>query len=208
MIPNVPVEVKSAETGAVFSGGASETGNFVVPVPAGSYELTVSAPGFKKFVQSGIPVVEGAATRRDVQLEIGQVTDVTTVTDTAPLLKTEGGDVSYRVTSQLANQLPVLQLGTGAGLGAIRNPLSMTTLLPGVQYDQAATFQTLTVNGLPANSQTWMIEGQDATPTLWRGVTSNRGQGAVDAIESMTVQTSNFAAEYGKACDRRWCDSA
>src|SRR5262249_26870596 len=50
-----------------------------------------------------------------------------------------------------------------------------------------------------ANSQTWTIEGQDATPTLWRGVTADRGQSGVDAIEAVTIQTSNFAAEYGKA---------
>jgi hypothetical protein len=198
VVPNVPVEVRNAGTGAVFQSGTSATGNFSVPVPAGTYELTVTVPGFKQFVQTGIPVVEGQATRRDVQLEIGQASEVITVTDTAPLLKTEGGDISFRVTTDLANQLPVLQLGGATGLGNIRNPLAMTTLLPGVNYNTTG-FQTLTINGLPANSQTWMIEGQDATPTLWRGVTSARGQGGVDAIESMMVQTSNFAAEFGKA---------
>jgi hypothetical protein len=88
--------------------------------------------------------------------------------------------------------------GTGGALGNIRSPLAMTTLLPGVSQNPNG-FPTLVVNGLPANTQTWMIEGQDATPTLWRGVTSDRGQGGVDAIESMTMQTSNFAAEFGKA---------
>lgn len=203
VVAGAPIEAKNSATGVVITGGATETGNFVIPVPVGTYEMTVSVTGFKKFVQTGIPVVEGQATRRDVQLEIGQQTEVVTVTDTQPLLKTEGGDVSYRVTSQLANQLPVLPLGGAAGLGNIRSPLFMTTLLPGVQYSPAGfngvVFQTLTINGLPANSQTWTIEGQDATPTLWRGVTSDRGQGGVDAIEAMTVQTSNFAAEYGKA---------
>jgi hypothetical protein len=198
LIPNAPVEVRNTGTGAVYSGGASETGNFVVRVPGGTYELAVSVPGFRKFVQTGIPVVEGTATRRDVQLEVGQATETITVTDTAPLLKTEGGDVSYRVETNLANQLPVLQLGGATGLGTIRSPLAMTQLLPGVDY-QPQGFGTLVVNGLPANSQTWTIEGQDATPTLWRGVASDRGQGGVDAIEAMSVQTSNFAAEYGKA---------
>jgi hypothetical protein len=202
VIPNAPLEVRNSATGAVFGGGASATGNFVVPVPAGTYELSVSVTGFRRFVQSGIPVVEGQATRRDVSLEVGQVAEVTTVTDTAPLLKTESGDISYRVTAAETNRLPLIPLG-GVGLGAIRNPLFMTTVIPGVQYNPAGFggvfFQTLTVNGLPANSQTWTIEGQDATPTLWRGVTSNRGQPSVDAIDAMTVQTSNFAAEFGKA---------
>ena len=198
VVPNAAIEIRNMASAAVFAGGASATGNFTVPVPSGSYELTVSVTGFKKFVQTGIPVEEGAATRRDVNLEVGQVTEVLTVTDQAPLLKTESGDVAYRVSANLANQLPVLQVSGGAGLGNIRNPLSMAVLLPGVNFD-AGGFDTLVVNGLPANTQTWMIEGQDATPTLWRGVTYDRGQGGVDAIEAMTVQTSNFAAEFGKA---------
>ena len=198
VVPNAPVQVRNTQTDAVITGGASETGNFVVRVPSGTYEITISVAGFKQYVQTGVPVVEGSATRRDVELELGAVSDVITVTDTAPLLKTEGGDVSYRVTTQIANQLPVLDLGGATGLGRIRSPLAMTQLLPGVDY-QPNGFGTLVVNGLPANSQTWLIEGQDATPTLWRGVGSDRGQGGVDAIESMTVQTSNFAAEFGKA---------
>ena len=134
VVANATIEIRSSSTGAVFTGGSTGTGNFVVPVPAGTYEMTVAVPGFKKFVQSGIPVVEGSATRRDVQLELGQVSEVTTVTDTAPLLKTESGDISYRVATEVANQIPVLTLsGTGGALGNIRNPLSMTVLLPGVQ---------------------------------------------------------------------------
>jgi len=62
VVPNVPVEARNVETGAVFAAGASTTGNFVIPVPAGSYELSVTAAGFKKFVQTGVPVVEGSAT--------------------------------------------------------------------------------------------------------------------------------------------------
>jgi hypothetical protein len=198
VIANAPIEIRNASTGAVISAGTSATGNYSVPLPAGTYDLSVSVPGFKQFVQRGIPVVEGQATRRDVELELGQVSETVTVTDTAPLLKTEGGDISYRVTTNLANQLPILQLGGAAGLGTIRNPLQMTQVLPGVNYNTTG-FQTMMINGLPSNSQTWTIEGQDATPTLWRGVTSNRGQPSVDAIEAMNVQTSNFAAEFGKA---------
>ena len=203
VIPNAPIQVRNTATGAQFNAGASETGNFSVPVPVGAYEITVAVTGFKTFVQTGIPVVEGTATRRDIQLEIGQSSESVTVTDVAPLLKTEGGDVSYRVTTNIVNQLPVLPLGGAGGLGNIRSPLAMTQLLPGVQYSPAGfngvVFQTLTVNGLPANSQTWTIDGQDATNTLWRGVGTDRSQGGVDAMEAVTMQTSNFAAEFGKA---------
>lgn len=199
VLANAVLEIRNTETNSPYRGGTSETGNFLVPVPAGTYEISVSMPGFKKFVQTGVPVIEGQASRRDIQLEVGQVTETLTVTDNAPLLKTEGGDISYRVTTQLANQIPVLQMtGLGGPMGNIRNPISMASLLPGVSV-QTSVFENITINGLPSNSQTIMIEGQDATGTLWRGVSMQRSQGGVDAIEAMQVQTSNFAAEFGKA---------
>lgn len=197
VVPNAPVELRNTGTGAIFSSGASATGNFVIPVPTGSYEMSVTVPGFKKYVQTGIPVIEGSATRRDVQLQVGQAAEVITVTDTAPLLKTESGDVSYRVDSERVNKLPVLSLGGATGLGNIRDPLAMSSVLPGVQYGIPG-FQLMVVNGLPGNSQTVMIDGQDANPTLWRGVSTSRSQGGVDAIEALNMQTSNFAAEFGK----------
>src|SRR5262249_13616683 len=54
--PNVAVEAKNSDTGAVFQGGTSSTGNYVISVPAGKYQLTVSATGFKKYVRSNIVV--------------------------------------------------------------------------------------------------------------------------------------------------------
>src|SRR5437868_11456770 len=87
--PNASVEVKNTDTGAVFSGGASGTGNFVIPVPVGKYELTVTASGFKKYVRPNLEVVGATDTRADVRLELGATTDTITITDEAPLLKTE-----------------------------------------------------------------------------------------------------------------------
>src|ERR1700749_863004 len=48
--PNAAIDVKNADTGALFHGVSSTTGNYVVPVPAGKYEMTVTVPGFKKYV--------------------------------------------------------------------------------------------------------------------------------------------------------------
>ena len=79
--PNVSIDVKNTDTGAVFHGGTSSTGNYVIPVPAGKYELTVTASGFKKYVRSNMVVQTASDTRLDVTLEVGAVTDTITVTD-------------------------------------------------------------------------------------------------------------------------------
>ena len=91
-VPGSQIEVKNSETGVVYQGGTSSTGNFVIPVPAGTYEMTVNATGFKRYVQQNILVVTATDTRRDVRLDIGAASEAVTVADKAPLLKTESGD--------------------------------------------------------------------------------------------------------------------
>src|SRR5690348_11063110 len=138
VIPGANLEVKNVDTGAVYQGGTSATGNYVIPVPVGKYTLTVTVTGFKKFVRENLEVTVATATRQDVKLEVGAVSDTVTVSDQAPLLKTESGEVSHNVSIQDANNLPVLTLGGGVnafanGFGNIRDPLAVSQLLPGVK---------------------------------------------------------------------------
>jgi hypothetical protein len=194
--PNVTVDLRNVDTNAVFHGGTSNTGNYVIPVPAGRYELTVSAPGFKKYVGTNVAVQTATDTRLDVLLEVGSVTDVITITDIAPLLKTESGEVSHTMTTHDVNDLPVLTTnGTGGAFGNIRDPLQEIVLLPGTAYTNGTA---LVVNGLPANSENIRIEGQDSTSNIWK-IAQQNSQGGVDAIQEVAVQTSNFAAEFGQA---------
>ena len=139
VIPNAQIEVKNADTGVVYRGGTSDTGNYVLPVPSGTYEVTVSAAGFKKFVQQAVQVISASDTRRDIKLEIGSAAEQVTVSDTTPLLKTESAEVSHLVEIKDVNELPVLTIAGGSmfgagGMGAIRNPLQAINLLPGVNF--------------------------------------------------------------------------
>ena len=56
----------------------------------------------------------------------------------------------------------------------------------------------MVVNGMPSNSESIRIDGQDATGTIWKVIQQNSQSGSVDAIQEVSVQTSNFAAEYGQ----------
>jgi len=194
--PNVALEAKNTETGAIFQGGTSNTGNYVIPVPSGKYQLTVTAICFKKFVRSNMVVQTASDTRLDVTLEVGAVNDTITVTTEAPLLKTESGEVSHTVKTDDVNDLPVLTTNGGGGaFGNIRDPLQEIVLLPGTSYTNGLA---VVVNGLPANSENIRIEGQDSTSNIWK-IAQQNSQGGVDAIQEVAVQTSNFSAEYGQA---------
>src|SRR2546425_12305553 len=67
VIPGVAIEAKNVQTGAVYQAGSSETGNFTLAqLPAGTYELSATLPGFKRFVRPGVIVSVATVLRIDV----------------------------------------------------------------------------------------------------------------------------------------------
>jgi hypothetical protein len=57
VVPNAPVEARNNATGAVYPAASSATGNYTISqLPLGAYDLSVTVPGFKKYVRTGITV--------------------------------------------------------------------------------------------------------------------------------------------------------
>lgn len=203
VIAAATIEAKNVDTGALYPTASSGTGNYTIAqLPAGTYDLSVTVPGFKKYVRQGLRVEVAANDRIDVTLEVGSNTESITVEAAAPLLKTEGGEVSHNVSTDTLDELPILTLsgaaasiGTANSLGNIRNPLSAVELLPGARI---STDAILRVNGMPSNSQSINIEGQDATNGFFKQQ-NQVNQAGMEAIQEVAIQTSNFAAEYGQA---------
>ncbi|HEY3827195.1 MAG TPA: TonB-dependent receptor [Bryobacteraceae bacterium] len=203
VVPSAPVEAKNTATGAVYPAATSATGNYTIAqLPAGSYEITVSVSGFKKFVRTGLNVEVAGTLRVDAPLEVGATTDTVTVNAEAPLLKTEGGEVAVNIATSTLDDLPILTMtvgaaaiGTANSLGNIRNPLSAVALLPGARI---TTDSIMRINGMPSNSQSINVEGQDATNGFFKQQ-NQINQSGVEAIQEVAIQTSNFAAEYGQA---------
>jgi hypothetical protein len=195
-IPGAAIAATNSDTGTEYKAASTATGNFTLAqLPAGTYELSVTVPGFKKYVRPGIVVSVAQTVRTDVKLEVGQITETVTVEESTPLLKTETGELSHVISTDRADSLPLLTIGGSAGFGNIRNPLQVTVLLPGAQF---ANENTLRINGMPSSSHTIRIEGQDATSGMWREL-NQTNQTGLDAVQEVSIQTSNFAAEYGQA---------
>jgi hypothetical protein len=196
VVANAPVEAKHLDTGSVYQAATSNTGNYTLSqLPAGIYEITVGVQGFKKYTRTGITVQVAQTLRIDVGLEVGATSENVTVTADAPLLKTESGELSHTVSIQRMDDLPVLGIGSQASSTyGLRNPLNVTELIPGTYFASNATTR---VNGALANTQSIRIEGQDATDTMFTASTVMT-QPSVDAIQEVTIQTSNFSAEYGQ----------
>jgi hypothetical protein len=196
VVASAAIEGRNTETGVVYSGATSTTGNYTLSeLPAGTYEVTVSVPGFKKYTRGGLTVLVAQTLRVDITLEVGAATESVTVQADAPLLKTESGELGHNIAAKSLNELPILGIGgTLSGSAGIRNPMSMVNLIPGTVFTPNALVR---INGTPANSQSLRIEGQDASNTGTPGVPAQT-QPSVDAVQEMAIQTSNYAAEYGQ----------
>src|SRR5215471_6292796 len=67
VIPGVNVEVKNANTGVVFSTISTETGNYTAPnLPPGSYSISATLPGFKKYDRTGVSLAAAQVLRLDI----------------------------------------------------------------------------------------------------------------------------------------------
>ncbi len=197
VVPNAAVVATNTQTAARYETASTETGNYTLTqLPVGTYSLTVEQPGFKKYIRQGITVLVAQTLRVDVQLELGAVSEEVQVTADAPLLRTESGDLSHNISTERLDNLPVLGIGAAsAGTTGIRNPISGIQLIPGTYYLGAAT---LRINGAPQNTYSVRVEGQEASNSNYMFQTA-QVQPSVDAIQEVSIQTSNYAAEYGQA---------
>src|SRR5215831_15892924 len=76
------VEAKNTETGTLYDVVSTATGNYTLSqLPAGTYELAVTVPGFKKFIRENVVVSVAGTLRVDKALEVGAASESVTVTD-------------------------------------------------------------------------------------------------------------------------------
>lgn len=192
VVPGAKVTVVNTETQLHVETVTTSTGNYTIAaLPAGTYELTVDQKGFSKVVKTGIIVQVAVTTRVDVTLTVGTATQTVEVSADAAMLKTESAEQSSTITGKTVNDLPI---NFAIGAGAIRNPLSFVQLTPGATMNG---WNNIQVNGLPAGSFRILFEGQESTNGLDARV-SDETQPSVEAIQEFTIQTSNFAAEFGQ----------
>jgi hypothetical protein len=195
VVANVAIEARQLETGAVFPTATTSTGSYTLTeLPVGPYEITATVAGFKKYVRTGVTVQVAQTLRVDIPMEVGTATESVTVSAEASLLKTETGDVSTNVEVQTLDQLPMLGVGSAnAGSSGIRNPNNVLDVVPGAYYVPNSQVK---INGAQSNSYAFHVEGQDST-NIGFPYAAAQTQPSVDAIQEVSIQTSNFAPEYG-----------
>jgi hypothetical protein len=200
-IGKAEVSARSLDTGAIRKTTSEDNGEYrIASIPAGSYEISITAPGFKTDVRSGIVVTVGADVGVNFAMTVGAVTEKVEVTAEAAQVDTSSSTMGGFVNSATIRELPL----NG------RDWLQLTLLQPGA-LQNAGEYQTDTSRAQRGNGLAISISGGRIVENVFRidGLVvndyANAGPGSslhvnmgVDAIREFSVLTNNYSAEYGR----------
>ncbi|HXA64332.1 MAG TPA: carboxypeptidase regulatory-like domain-containing protein, partial [Bryobacteraceae bacterium] len=196
LVESAKVTATEAETGTSREAITNASGQFVMPgLRPTTYTLTVEAPGFNKYSQSGIALTADQSQTVNIALTVGQATQTVTVEATAQQADTYTSTLKEVVDSQRMVDLPL----NG------RNAANLTTLVPGAvlapnggaDQGQTKTFPgavEITTNGARQNMVAYNLDGAD---NVDRYTNVNNPFPFPDALQEFSVQTANYSAEYG-----------
>jgi hypothetical protein len=195
VVPKATVTVTNTSTGLSRDVNTDDAGYYSIPnLPEGTYDLSVSATGFRPYTQKGINVPISAVTRINAIIQVGAVTEQVTVEAATAALQTTKSDVSVNLDPKAIENLP---------LTGYRNYQSLINLVPGAtpaRYQNAVT-------DTPGRALSTNVNGQE------RGANNTRVDGSADilvtmphhavyvppveSIQQVSVSTNNFDAEQG-----------
>src|SRR5207247_2965777 len=107
VVANTEVTARNLETGAVRKTNADGNGSYrIFSIPAGPYEVSASAPGFKTEVRTGIAVTVGADISVNFSLTVGSISEQVQVTGDAPQVDPVSSTLGGLVTATTSRALP------------------------------------------------------------------------------------------------------
>jgi hypothetical protein len=204
LVLNAKVIARNTATGFSRSTVTDASGGYTINyLPVGNYTVTVEAPGFKKFEQQNLTIAVDQMQALPVTLSVGAVTETVTVTTAPPLVNVTSETLGRTISPEEVNNLPLVN----------RNAYTELSLTPGIQSNSAS--QQTNPNGTPN-----FVVGVPSTQVIINGgvdggvpmvsfyldggfnMTGLRNYGNAlpnpDALEEIRVETSNFAAQYGR----------
>ena len=189
MIPGAEVEVMSVSTGVTLNVSANEVGQYVLYLPFGTYDVSVSSPGFGTKITTGVIVTTASETTVDVELDVEAVAEQVSVTAALAQLETSDTTIGAAIEENLMRHAPI------AVQGQKRRPYQYISLSPGVNNTNGRG----NVAGSRTNNTVIMLDGL-STETTNNGVGEPAAgtEPSVEAIGEYKLLLSNTSAEYGR----------
>jgi hypothetical protein len=198
-IAGARLTITNVETNLKYEETAGPDGSYrVLALPAGNYKLTVTAGGFRSFIETGIVVKVNDQLQIDVTLVVGSVQqEVVKVEANAVQVQTENTQLGDVIDSKKMLALPlngrsyIDLLGLQAGVA----PGSAQTIQQDRPVSGILNSGNISVNGQRETANAFLVNGGDVSEgrNLGAGLVPN-----LDSIEEFRLITNSFDAEYGK----------
>src|SRR3954462_10397062 len=195
-VPGATVTATNFDKNTSRTAVSNESGYYIFSsLPNGTYTVDAELQAFKKMARQGVKVDVNTTVRVDLALSVGQMTEEVTVAAETPALQTDRTDTGRILESKMVSELP---------LTFNRNFQSLSMTVPGItrphrehsQFFNSQDSLRYEVNGQPGMASNTLIEGLD----------DNQKTGllqviipAADALETVSISTSNYDAEFGRS---------
>jgi Carboxypeptidase regulatory-like domain len=215
-VAGATVTLTNTDTSATLVSTSDDTGIYQFnALPPAPYRLTVEHPGFKKKVLEHVQIIPEQPNGLDLPLELGDVQQTVTVSETTQALDTETADVSGTVTSNQIQHLPsfgrdvlkLAQLAPGSFSDGSQASGTDNYNLPGTQTGGGQSggadgiFKTengaqIIAHGQQTENNGISIDGISTTSSVWGGATVITP--SEDSVDSVKVVSNAYDAEDGR----------
>ncbi len=192
-VPGAVITLTNEGTTQSLTAQTSDSGTYSFDLIAvGTYTIAVEKAGFKRFVSTGNNVNVNLPTTINVGLEVGDVTAVVTVENSAEAVQTStSGNVGTTIEQRTVESLPIVGLRG-------RNPLDLINFQPGVVVGSNAG-GGVHVHGSRDRAFNFTLDGIDINESSAGGSNFTPIRPNPDAIQEFQILTSNFTAEQGRS---------
>jgi len=188
-IPNSKVEVLESDTGLERVTTTGNSGVYSISgLPAGMYDLSVAAKGFKTVAEIGILLNVGQTRTENVQLRVGEPSTTVEVHGRAEALESNNAEISTVIQSQQVEDIPL----NG------RDWATLMTLAPGVVNLGAGGQRDLRFVGRGIDDSNYTYDGIDATGVQEQSQKVGvRLAISLESIAEFRVSSSVYTADQG-----------
>lgn len=193
VVSGATVTARNVGTNTSKTTTTNDDGDYlIVNLVPGDYEVTVEAANFKKSVLPDVKLTVGQRADLDIALEVGQVSEVVTVSGaSAELVETSKTAIATTVDLQRIENLPINE----------RNYLAFALTTSTVGRDNGrpigpAPTTGLNFGGQRGRSNLVQVDGADNTDN---SVNASRSTVSQEAVQEFQVVTNSFAPEFGRS---------
>src|SRR5262245_9772822 len=205
VVPNAKITIIAIETNRQQSYVTDGAGVYSsAPLQVGQYRVEAESPGFKRLVRDAISIQVQETAVVNLQLELGEVTQVTTVTAAEDLVRTVDASQGQVIEERRVKDLPLngrdyiqLSLLSEGALAPPGQGRSATGTNDGVG-SRAGGFSA---GGQRTTDNNYLLDGfnNNTDDTSFDTNQAEVIKPSVDAIREFKVQTNTYSAEFGRA---------